>query len=223
LSGAASLLTVDLSPRFAALYAAAVTDVLDSLGLQRQTLPPEIRPLREGMRLAGPAFAVAGRPRPGMAYKTSIRRILELLGAIPAGHVAVYATEDRESAHFGELSATALKSRRVAGVVLDGGCRDVEFIAREGFPVFARYTTPQDCVPRWEVLGWGGEVTVADVRVVTGDYVVGDADGVAVVPAASAEEVLTRAEAIVSTENLVREAVRSGMAPLDAFERYGKF
>jgi regulator of RNase E activity RraA len=213
----------DLARRFGAVYTAALADVLDGLGLERQTLPPEIRPLAPGMRLAGPAFAVEGRPRPGIDYETSITAILECLGAVPAGRVAVYATRDRESAQFGELSATALAARGAAGVVLDGGCRDVDFIVDEGFPVFCRYATPQDSVPRWELERYGHEVEVGGVRVATGDWVVADADGVVVVPAGGAEAVLEQAERVVATENEVRAAVRDGVAPLEAYRRYGKF
>jgi 4-hydroxy-4-methyl-2-oxoglutarate aldolase len=205
------------------IYTGAVTDVLDELGYPNQTLPPEIGPLAPGMRVAGRAFAVEGRPRPGGEYEPSIRRILELLGAVPAGHVAVYAANDRTSAQFGELSATSLKARGVAGVVLDGGCRDVDFIVREGFPVFPRFLTPQDSVPRWEVVEWGHEISIAEVRVATGDFVLGDSDGVVVIPEALTDEVLARAGALVGTENEVRRAVRSGMPPLEAFERFGKF
>jgi len=61
------------------------------------------------------------------------------------------------------------------------------------------------------------------VRVVTGDYVVGDADGGVVVPAALVETALAEAEAVVGTENAVREAVRDGPMPLEAYERFGKF
>jgi 4-hydroxy-4-methyl-2-oxoglutarate aldolase len=197
--------------------------VLDELGYPNQTLPAAIAPLEAGMRLAGPAFAVEGRPRPGQEYEPSIRRILELLGAVPARHVAVYAANDTTCAQFGELSATSLKARGVVGVVLDGGCRDVERIVDESFPVFARFVTPQDSVPRWEVVEWGHEVGIGDVRVATGDYVLGDRDGVVVVPAAVKDEVLARARAVVGTENEVRRAVRAGLPPLEAFERYGKF
>lgn len=204
-------------------YTAAVADVLDGLGYPNQTLTPGIVPLEPGMRAVGPAFAVEGRPRPGLEYEPSIRRILELLGAIPAGHVAVYATNDRTCAQFGELSATSLAARGVAGVVLDGGCRDVDFIRREGFPVFARFVTPQDSVPRWEVVDWGHEIAIGEVRVATGDYVVGDSDGVVIVPADLKDEVLTRAAAVVGAENDVRRAVREGVPPLEAFERFGKF
>ena len=213
----------DLARRFGAVYTAALADVLDGLGLLRQTLPPGIRPLAPGMRLAAPAFAVEGRPEAGVDYEESITRILECLGDIPAGAVAVYATGDRESAHFGELSATALATRGVAGVVLDGGCRDVEFIVRENFAVFCRYRTPQDSVPRWLLERYGHEVEIEGVRVATGDWVVADADGIVVVPRERTGEVLDEAERIVGTENQVRTAVRDGVAPLEAYRRFGKF
>lgn len=212
-----------LARRFGALYTAALADVLDELALPRQTLPPAIAPLVPGMRVAGPAFAVEGVPRPGAPYEPTIRRVLAMLGDVPPAHVAVYATSDEESAQFGELSATALAARGCAGVVLDGGCRDTDFIRREGFPVFCRFTTPQDSVPRWEAQRWGHAVEIGGVRVATGDYVVGDADGVVVVPAASVADVLRRAEEVARTEDAVREAVRGGMTPLEAFDRFGKF
>jgi len=205
------------------LYTAAVADVLDSLGLRHQTLPHDIAALARGMRLAGPAFAIEGRPREDAPYDPAIRLVLELLGAVPPGHVAVYATGDQKCAQFGELSATSLKARGVAGVVLDGGCRDVDFIVREDFPVFAAFTTPQDSVPRWEPTGWGHTIELGGVTVATGDYVLGDADGIVVVPAAARDEVLTRAAEVAATEDEVRAAVRAGMAPLAAYERFGKF
>jgi regulator of RNase E activity RraA len=214
-----------LARRFSAVYTAALADVLDGLGLLRQTLVPDIRALAPGMSVAGPAYVVEGRPRSGIDYEASMTAILECLGAVPPGHVAVYATRDRESAQFGELSATALAARGAAGVVLDGGCRDVDFIRRERFPVFCRFRTPQDSVPRWELTrhGPGVETEIGGVPVAAGDWVVGDADGVVVVPAARAEEVLETAERVVGTENEVRDAVRGGMAPLEAYRRYGKF
>ncbi len=205
------------------LYAAAVADVLDGLGLRRQTLPPAIGPLRPGMWLAGPAFAVEGRPRAETDYDASIRRILEMLGAVPPGAVPVYATHDDEAAQFGELSATALQAKDCPGVVLDGGCRDVGFIEAAGFPVFCRYATPQDSVPRWECDAWGHTVTIGGVEVATGDWLVADADGVVVVPAALKDEVLEKAGAVAGTESQVREAVRRGVAPLEAYDEFGKF
>ena len=146
-----------------------------------------------------------------------------MLGEVPAGHVAVYQCNHDRSAHFGELSATSLAARGVAGCVIDGGCRDVRLIETLGFPVFARFVTPEDSTWRWEVTATREPITIGTVRIDPGDWVVGDEDGVVVVPAAGAEDVLTAAEAKVGTESLVRDAVRDGMTPLEAFERYGAF
>jgi len=88
--------------------------------------------------------------------------------------------------------------------------------------VFSRYVTPQDCVPRWELLRHSQEITVGGVRVAPGDWIVADADGIVVVPSAVCEQALARAEAVVATENEVRDAVRAGTLPREAFERYGE-
>ena len=114
--------------RFAAIYTAALADILDARGYRDQTLPPSIRPLERGMRLAGQAYTVKGRPARTPDYDAAIRTVLAMLGDVPAGNVAVYACEHDVSAHLGELSVTSLKARGVVGCVLDGGCRDVRFI-----------------------------------------------------------------------------------------------
>lgn len=216
--------TADLAERFSSIYTGAVTDVLDRLGRLEQTLPPAIRPLRPGLRLAGPVYTVEGRPEPNADYDTAIRATLEMLGAVPPGHVAVYQTHGEGSAHLGELSVTSLKARGCAGAVIDGGCRDVDFILREGYPVFCRHVTPQDCTHRWRVTGHGDvTIEVGGVLVSPGDWAIGDDDGVAIVPGALVSEVLEAAEAMVGTENEIRDAVRNGMTPLEAYERFGTF
>lgn len=213
-----------LAERFARLYTGAITDVLDRRGCLHQTLPPEIAPLQPGMRLAGPVYPIEGRPHPGIDYDVSIRKILEMLGLVPPGHVAVYQTNDRACAQLGELSVASLKARGCAGAVLDGGCRDTDFILLEGFPVFARRTTPQDSVPRWELLAHGDvTVMIGGVRVAPGDWIVADRDGVVVIPGEVLVEVVEEAEAKTAVEDEIRAAVREGTLPLDAYERYGTF
>lgn len=213
-----------LAARFHSVYTGAITDVLDRLGHRTQTLPPSIRALRRGMRLAGPAYTVEGRAKANVDYDTSIRRTLEMLGAVPAGHVAVYQTHGERSAHLGELSVVSLKSRGVAGAVIDGGCRDVDYILREDYPVFARHVTPQDCTHRWQVTGHGDvTIEIEGVRVAPGDWVVADEDGVVVIPGTLAPQVLEAAETMVATENEIRDAVRAGALPLEAYDRYGTF
>jgi regulator of RNase E activity RraA len=209
--------------RFAAVPSAALVDVLDERGLRDQTLPPSIRPLAHGMRLAGQAFTVEGEPSRHDDWDAAIRKTLAMLGEVPTGHVAVYQCNQDRAAHFGELSATSLAARGVVGCVIDGGCRDVRLIEEAGFPVFARFVTPEDSTWRWEVTATGVPITIGTVRIEPGDWVVGDEDGVVVVPAAVAGDVLAAAETKVGTESEIRKAVRNGMLPLEAYERYGTF
>jgi 4-hydroxy-4-methyl-2-oxoglutarate aldolase len=214
---------VALRQRFEAIYTAALADILDTRGFRTQTLPPSIRPLARGTKVAGPAFTVRGTPTQTASYDTSLRKVLQMLGEVPSGHVAVYACEHAVAAHLGELSVTSLAARGVAGCVLDGGCRDVSFIVELGFPVFCAHVTPEDSTFRWELEATQEPVSVGKVLVEPGDWVVGDDDGVVVVPNAIAESVLAEAEEKAATESEIRAAVRDGMPPLEAYERYGTF
>jgi 4-hydroxy-4-methyl-2-oxoglutarate aldolase len=209
--------------RFDAIYTAALADILDARGLRYQTLPPAIRPLDAGTRLAGEAFTVLGRPAKTEDHDAALRKILTMLGQVSAGQVAVYACNQDSAAHLGELSVTSLKARGVAGCVLDGGCRDVGFIREEGFPVFCRFVTPVDSTWRWELETTQVPVEIGDVSVTPGDWIVGDDDGVVVLPGAIAGEVLAEAERKAATESEIRAAVREGMLPLEAYRRFGTF
>ena len=133
---------------------------------------------------AGPAYTVKGMPVTNdgaTAYDGAIRKVLGMLGQVPAGAVVLYACNQDVAAHLGELSVTSRKSRGVAGCVLDGGCRDVAFILEAGFPVFTRFVTPEDSTWRWTLEATQVPVTIGRVHVEPGDWVVGDDDGVVVV------------------------------------------
>ena len=97
------------------------------------------------------------------------------------------------------------------------------FIVELGFPVFCAHVTPEDSTWRWELEAIQEPVSVGQVRIEPGDWVVGDDDGVVVVPSAIAESVLAEAEEKAATESEIRAAVRDGMTPLEAYERYGTF
>jgi 4-hydroxy-4-methyl-2-oxoglutarate aldolase len=215
----------NLPRRFAKIYTAAITDVMDEMGLLRQTLPHTIQPLTPDMRTAGYAFTARGRVHRGKPRErdATLRQFLKMLGAVPADSVLVLAANDNEAAHFGELSAEWFRVRRVRGAVIDGSTRDAANIARLRFPTFCRYRTPQDSVPRWRVSDWGQPLTIGGVRIGLGDLVVADLDGVVVVPRRVAHEVLQRCERLVGTEGKVRTAVRRGMPPLEAYEKFGAF
>src|SRR3989449_7404229 len=211
--------------RFARIYTAAITDVMDEMSLQRQTLPATTQPLAADMLTAGYAFTARGRSRKNGPRErdATLRQFLGMLGAVPADSVLVLAANDNVAAHFGELSAEWLRSRRVRGAVIDGATRDVAYISRIRFPTFVRYRAPQDSVPRWRVSDWGQPLTIGGVGIALGDVIVADLDGVVVVPRRVAHEVVTRCEKLVGTENAVRNAVKRGMTPLAAYEKFGSF
>ena len=214
-----------LPRRFAKIYTAAITDVMDQMGLLRQTLPSTLQPITPGMRLAGYAFPARGRPFRGTPrdHDTTLRRFLGMLGAVPSESVLVLSANDHVAAHFGELSAEWFRAKKVRGAVIDGATRDAAYIAKVNFPTFVRYRTPTDSVPRWRVQDWGIPVTIGGVKVNLGDMVVADLDGIVIVPRRAAAEVLARCEKLMGTENKVRTAVRRGMTPLEAYQKFGVF
>ena len=213
----------DLCDRYEQLHPGAVADSLDALGYERRTLPSAIAPLTQDTRMAGLAYPVRGHPDRGTDYDDNIERFLRMLGDAPEHSVVAYETNDEEAAHLGELSTTALEAGGCRGAVIDGGVRDVRFIIEQGFPVFSRYRTPADAPPRWRLDDWDVPALVGDVEVRPGDVLVGDVDGVVCVPGDVAETVLERAETKAGTEDEVRDAVRDGTDPLDAYREFGAF
>ena len=213
----------NLAQRLERLYTGIVFDVARALGLQGGVLPPQIAGLERGLRLAGPVWTVHGRLVERADAHQTLLDWTRMLSAAPAGSVVVCQPENHEIALMGELSSEAMKSRGVRGYVVDGGCRDTAFIRRLGFPVFCRFTTPRDIVGRWLTDELGGTVTIGDVTVATGDFLLADEDGIVVVPAGRAAEVVEAAEAAAAVENKVRTAILNGVDPEHAYLQYGKF
>ena len=216
--------TTHLIERFAAIpYTGAISDILDEMGHPDQVLPAEIRAIQPGQTLAGRALTVTGERATGRPRDDYFLPFLEMLGAIRPGDIVVSQPNDHTVAHFGELSAETAKHRGGRGAVIDGGTRDVDYIVRLGFPLFARYSTPRDIVGRWRLVDYNVPVVIGGVRIDPGDFVVGDRDAVVVIPQSAAEEVIAKAEAIVHTEDLVRKAILDGVHPVAAYEKHGRF
>ena len=212
-----------LAERLQACYSGAVFDVLRARGLPNQTLPQYIRPLTLSHRLAGPVFTIEGRRDDSLDAHASLLKWCELLSTAPANTVLVCQPNDHTLAYMGELSAETLLHKKVLGYIVDGGCRDSAFIETLGFPVFCKYFTPVDVVGKWATTALGGAIQIGEVTVSTGDYLLGDRDGVVVIPAAIAAEVVQQTEEVLRTENLVRKAILQGVDPVQAYLRYGKF
>lgn len=212
-----------LTERLERCYTGAVHDVMRAMQLTDFVLPSSIRPLFPERKLCGPVFTMSGRvDRSADAHRT----LLEWTGFLsraPAGHVVVCQPNDERVAHMGELSAETLQRRGVRGYIVDGGCRDVDFLLNIGFQVFSRYFSPADVVGYWLPDALDVPIVVGDVTIHPRDYVIGDRDGVCVLPAKRAEAVVVAAEQAMSTENKVRNAILDGMDPQQAYLEYGKF
>ena len=218
-----STITDPLTERLSRCYTGAVHDVLRAMGHDNCVLPPTLRPLDPTIKVAGKVWTVAGyMDRTRSAHDTLVGWTT-LLSKAPSGHVVVCQPHNQEVALMGELSAETLKDKGVLGYVVDGGCRDTDFILAQRFPVFHRFFTPSDIAARWMPDRYGEPVTIGTVTISTGDYILGDRDGLVVIPSALVEEALTRTEAVSQLENKVRDAIRSGMDPVDAYLKFGKF
>ena len=213
----------DVCRRFSAIYTGAISDVLDEMGYRHQVLPAEIQGLTIGQRVTGVAIPVQGEPSDSVDPEEIFVPMLKMLGDLGPGDVIVSQPNDHVSAHLGELSAESARFRGARGAVIDGGTRDVEYILKLGFPVFCRYRTPQDILGRWKLVTHGEPIQIGAVTVHRGDFIVGDMDGVVVVPRNVIPEVLRRSEEVLGTENLVRKAILNGVHPLDAYREYGRF
>lgn len=213
----------ELTRRLARCYTGAVHDVLRMLGHERCVLPPAIKSIAPGTRLAGPVWTVSGRIDRTRSRDETLLSWCTLLSRAPAGHVVVCQPNNHEIALMGELSAQTLQARGVLGYVVDGGSRDTDLVLEQGFPVFCAFLTPADIVERWMSDHYGESVTIGEVMISTGDYLLGDRDGVVILPRRLAAEAINRAEEVVATESEMRRALIGGMDPVDAYHRYGKF
>ena len=147
----------------------------------------------------------------------------ELLSKAPSGVVLICQPHDHSLAHMGELSSETLAYKKVLGYIVDGGCRDSAFIEKIAFPVFCSYFTPVDVVGKWAATALGQPITIGEVTIHSGDYVLADRDGIVIIPQALVEEVVSDTEEVLRKENLVRKAILQGVDPVHAYLKYGKF
>ena len=212
-----------LTDRLRACYTGAVHDVLRTMGHDRIVLPPSIKAIAPGTRLAGPVWTVSGHIDRTKSRHECLLGWCTLLSKAPPGHVVVCQPNTHEIALMGELSAQTLQARGVLGYVVDGGSRDTDLVLAQGFPVFCAFLTPADIVERWIPDRFAEPVTIGDVNVVAGDYLLGDRDGIVIIPREVADEAVTKTEAVIATESEMRRALIGGMDPVDAYNRFGKF
>jgi regulator of RNase E activity RraA len=206
------------------LYSAVLSDVMDGLGLMEQALKPFVRPLDEASVLFGRARTGLYVPRYQVAPGEDPYAVeIALVDDLKPGDVAVFACDGptERIAPWGELLSTAAQVRGAAGCLTDGLIRDTKAIRAMGFPVFHGGIGPLDSKGRGKMMELDCRVVCAGVVVAPGDWVFGDADGVVIVPAAAAEEVIAKALEKVVAENRTRDELLAGRTLRDVFDSFG--
>jgi regulator of RNase E activity RraA len=189
----------DLVKRASQFQAAILADV----GGRRGTLGGQIKPLHPSMKVAGPAFKVEVRPGDNLMFHAALAL------AEPGDVIVVEGKGDTSSALCGTIMSTQAQAKGLAGFVLDAAARDSEEISAGTFPVFSVGTNPNG-----PTKALGGRVnwpvTLAGTTVNPGDLIVGDADGVVVVPKENVEEILVLAQKKVDAEAKRIAAIKNG-------------
>jgi 4-hydroxy-4-methyl-2-oxoglutarate aldolase len=215
---------LDLAELKTGLYAAVLSDVLDQLGHPNQAVKPFVRPLDDNSVLCG--FARTGLymkryhlPEGHNPYALE----MDLIDSLQPGQVAVLACDGPTDriAPWGELLTTASMARKAAGCLTDGLVRDIRRIRELGFPLFHGGIGPLDTKGRAEMMAMDEPVEIGGARVEPGDFIFGDADGVVIVPAAIAEEVIAIALEKIEAEDSTREELQAGATLRSVFEKHG--
>jgi 4-hydroxy-4-methyl-2-oxoglutarate aldolase len=211
------------------LFTAVVGDILDTMGLQHQFLPPQIRALRDDMVAIGRAMPVleadffASTETGGHSPlgNKPFGLMFHALDSLKPHEIYVCSGASPRYAVWGELMSTRALKLKAAGAICDGYCRDTSGILALDFPTFCYGSYAQDQGPRGKVVDYAIPIEIGGIRIRPGDILFGDRDGVLVIPREAEREAITLALEKAETENKVRLAIEGGMSTVEAFERFG--
>ena len=202
------------------LYTAVVADMLDEVGLEKQTLHPRVRPLRPDLVLVGRARTFLWRPIFELE-QIPVGKAIPALDSLKPGDVVVHSTDPTDRiVQWGALMTTAAKMRGAVGSVVDGLSRDTREILGLDFPVYSRGHRPTPSYRRGIVEEYDVKIECGEVTVLPGQLVFGDIDGVVVVPREVEDKVLEMALAKVDGEDNTRRDLLRGDLLAEVYERY---
>jgi len=222
--------TDDVLQAIARISTAGLADVLAEMGLTRQVVAQELRPIVAGRRFAGRAVCIAGREEhEAKLLPGPMPTMFDVDGLVERDSVVVVDSGDhRHGAVIGGLVALAMKRAGAAGFVTDGGIRDVDELADMGLPCISRFVTPGSVKNLWSVTAVGAPITLpaqggGRVAVSPGDIVSADRDGLVIVPAALAADVLADSIQLERAEERIRHAIEEGRDRREAFRQNDRF
>lgn len=206
---------------FAGVATASVADSVDKLCGKRGYMDHELRPRINDKRIIGPAVTVLEGPTDEFVPP---QHALDLIDTAAPGSVVVIAVQgDPNVAVWGGLMTAGSYARGLAGAVLDAGVRDIPEIRRDyDFPVISRAVCPGTTLGRYKTLAANVPVTCGGIEVNPGDIIVGDVDGVVVVPWAKADEVLAMAQEIDKRELEQAKLIVQAKSLKEGLAKYGR-
>lgn len=183
---------------------ASVADAVDQITGARGFLSHDMRPRTGNIRVVGRATTVLLKPAPPDKATPALSTGLStaMIDNSKPGDVGIIVIENGlDVAGIGGLMSTAAKARGMAGVIVDGGVRDLKEVRSLGLPIYARSISPSSTVSRFAGVARDVAVQCAGVTIKPGDWIVADEDGVVRVPQEKAQEVLKRAQEIDDRES----------------------
>ena len=219
----------EMVARFEKCYTAAINDVMtnrsldDSLNLDSTWLGQDIKCMTKELNrdvVAGFAFTIQWIKSPEPDER--LRAGEKMLSSYFKNAILVVDTgDDPRSGYLGELNTNAMMRNGVRASVIDGGAKDTGFVKLMNFPVFCKFSSPIDAYTNNRLRGWHIPISINGVTIEPMDVIVGDSDGVMVIPKAVAETVLVSVEARKAFEDKTRELIKSGMSPEQAAIKMG--
>ena len=212
----------ELLNRYEQLYTGAVNDVLREFCLLDQALPRRVKVLREYQTIAGFAFTVKSAPNVKIQGEMEFRT--QMLDEMHEDNFIVWDTsrDDKATLWGGVMTATA-KSKKVKAACIDGGIRDTHQILKANFPIFYEYRISNGSLGRCLITHYQIPIQIGDVTIRPSDIILGDIDGVLVVPRDIAYDVLIRAEEIKENEKLIFAWVQEGQSVHEIVKKGGYF
>ena len=204
-----SILSSALLARARRLGAATLHEAAGRIG----ALPSGVKPVEPSMVVCGPAFTVHCPPNSNLQIHHALYQ------AQPGEVLVVHVSGATEAGYWGDILNEAALARGLGGLVIDGGVRDTAGLAMMAFPVFSNGVCIRGTGKDYEAVAWLQEgVRMGEVVVRPGDLVLGDRDGVVVIPAADAERAVTAGEAREADEARKIQQIRQGARTLDLYD-----
>jgi regulator of RNase E activity RraA len=212
----------EMIDRFEKLYTGAVNDVLREFCLLNQALPGHILPLREYRTVAGIAFTVKSAPNAMISGEMDFR--VKMLDEMHEDAFVIWdTTNDTRATLWGGVMTATAKEKKVKAACIDGGIRDTHQILEANFPLFYKYRISNGSLGRCLITHYQITLQIGDVTVKPGDIILGDIDGVLVVPRDISYQVLLRAEEIHENEKKIFGWVKEGQSIQEITNKGGYF